>query len=166
MTSLPSCIYQVKIDRTRSFGEALHSTRRAVFAEPEVVSAVLPCKYSEVEIVLFNNPDLADRHNEDGYDMDDGKCFMSNDELAAQYVSRGLEPIHPIALAAIEECHPIFKQVKAYSTHWKDAKGRWCYARFHLNMGGPWGEVDSREQYWTNEDIFVGVRIPRLPADK
>ena len=69
---------------------------------------------------MFLKPDLSNRNG-----------YISDDDLEKEFELRGLKPADPISVAAVNEADPAFADEKPHGTHWKDAKGKWCYAAFH-----------------------------------
>ena len=139
-------VRRVKVNRARSPQEAIEATGRAQCLDYKVVKAMPRGEGDEVEVVFFK-PDLSSHNG-----------FVSDDELEKEFELRGLKPADPISVAAVNEADPAFADKKSHSTHWKDAKGNWCYATFirsggerEVNVsrdGGGWGDF-----WW-----FAGVR--------
>ena len=53
--------------------------------------------------------------------------FLKDDEIEREYEMRGLVPVDPYTLAAVNECDSTFVDEHINYTHWKDAGGNWCY---------------------------------------
>lgn len=139
-------IRTVKMSRNRSQQEAIEATGRVQYADRNVVDSMPKGEGAEAEIVFFK-PDLSKRNG-----------FISDDDLEKEFELRGLKPADPISVAAVNEADPTFADEKPHGTHWKDAKGKWCYAVFSrwddkrevrvVRSDGGWGD------YWW----FAGVR--------
>jgi hypothetical protein len=115
-------VRKVPVNRNRSQQEALDATNRAQYTDCKVVDSMPKGEGDEVEVVLFK-PDLSKR---DGY--------ISDDDLEKEFDLRGLKPADPISVAAVNEADPAFADEKPHGTHWKDAKGNWCYAAFYRTL--------------------------------
>ena len=136
----------VVVDCSRSSQQALAATGRAQYTDRKVVENMPKAPAVLAEIVFFK-PDLSKR---DGY--------ISDDDLEKEYALRGLEPVDPISLAAMNEAAPAFADERPNGTHWRNAKGEWCFAAF-----GHWddkrGVSVSRDGVgWNDCWWFAGVR--------
>lgn len=147
-------VRRIRVNRTRSPQEALDATGRAQYTDCKVVDAMPKGEGDEVEVVFFK-PDLSERNG-----------FISDDDLEKEFESRGLKPADPISVAAVNEADPAFADEKPHGTHWKDAKGNWCYAAF--NRFGVKREVNVyRVDYvWNDDWWFAGVRLSAEQAGK
>jgi hypothetical protein len=84
---------------------------------------------------------------------------VSDGELEKEYESRGLEPATLESICEYEKnTKDKMDEMMYVGTHWKDAKGNWCYAAFNC-----WD--DEREVYvsryaydWRDRWWFAGVR--------
>ncbi len=140
-------IRTAKVNRGRSQQEAIEATGRAQYTDRKVVDAMPKGEGDEVEVVFFK-PDLSQRNG-----------FISDDDLEKEFELRGLKPADPISVAAVNEADPAFADEKPHGTHWKDAKGNWCYATF-----GRWGDrrgvrVDRHGNDWSDRWWFAGVPL-------
>mgnify|MGYP001578347920 CR=1 FL=1 len=84
--------------------------------------------------------------------------FISDDDLEKEYEKRGLKPADPYSLAAINRDDPAFADEKPNCTHWKDSKGKWCYAAFSRWGGGRRVLVRRRDSAWRDAWWFAGLR--------
>ena len=139
-------VRRVTVNRNRSQQETIEATGRAQYTDRKVVDAMPKGEGDEVEVVFFK-PDLSERNG-----------FISDDDLEKEFELRGLKPADPVSVAAVNEADPAFADKKPHSTHWKDAKGNWCYATFYR-----WR--DERKVYiyrydfdWDGVWWFAGVR--------
>lgn len=81
-----------------------------------------------------------------------------DDELEKEYESRGLVPAGINQLAAWSEANQDDKR-EHFTTHWKDAKGKWCYAVFDRWRGGERRvRVDRSGSVWDDGWWFAGSR--------
>lgn len=139
-------VRKAPVNRGRTQQEAIEATGRAQYTDRKVVDAMPKASTDEAEVVFFK-PDLS-QHN----------GFISDDDLDKEYELRGLRPADPISVAAVNEADPAFADEKPHGTHWKDAKGNWCYASFRR-----WGDrrrvyVDRDDFDWADGWWFAGVR--------
>ncbi|MFA5942775.1 MAG: hypothetical protein WC798_03860, partial [Candidatus Paceibacterota bacterium] len=84
--------------------------------------------------------------------------YISDDDLEKEYEMRGLVPVDPFALAAINEADPAFADEHPNCTHWKDKNGKWCYTVFRR-----WGDdrrvrVGRSDGGWGGGWWFAGSR--------
>ena len=136
-----------KVNRGRSQQEAIEATGRAQYTDRKVVDAMPKGEGDEVEVVFFK-PDLSQRNG-----------FISDDDLEKEFELRGLKPADPISVAAVNEADPAFADEKPHGTHWKDAKGNWCYAAFSRWSGKRGVSVDRHGAFdWSGSWWFAGVR--------
>lgn len=139
-------VRKVKVDRSRSQQEAIEATGRAQYTDRKVVDAMPKGDGDEVEIVFFK-PDLLER---------DG--LITDDDLEHEFELHGLKPADPYSLAALNEVDSTFADEMPHGTHWKDAKGKWCYASFDSWSGMRRVDVYRRDYGWSNSWWFAGVR--------
>src|SRR3989344_4353986 len=136
----------VHVDRTRTPQEVLDATGRAQYTDRKVVDAMPKGEGNEVEVVFFK-PDLSQRNG-----------FISDDDLEKESESRGLKPADPISVAAVNEADPAFADEKPHGTHWKDAKGNWCFATFGHWFGERLVCVSENGSDWDVRWWFAGLR--------
>lgn len=139
-------VRKVAVIRNRSAQEALKATGRAQYTTSQVVDAMPNGENTEEEIFLFKL-DLSKRNG-----------WISDNDLAKEFDLRGLKPVDPFALAALNEADPAFADGKPNTTHWKDAQGNWCCAVF-----GRWSVERGVGVYrngggWSGNYWFAGVR--------
>lgn len=139
-------VRRVKVNRSRSPQEAIEATGRAQYTDRKVVDAMPKGEGDEAEIVFFK-PDLSQRSG-----------FISDDDLEKEFELRGLKPADPISVSAVNEADPAFADEKPHGTHWKDAKGNWCYATFKRWFGGRLVLVYRVDSGWDDFWWFAGVR--------
>jgi len=139
-------VRKATVNRSRFPQEALEATGRAQYTDRKVVDAMPKGEGNEVEVVFFT-PDLSERNG-----------FISDDDLEKEFDLRGLKPADPVSVAAVNEADPAFADEKPHGTHWKDAKGNWCYASFY-RWGGERRVGVYRSAYgWSDSWWFAGVR--------
>ena len=136
----------VKVNRSRSQQGAIEATGRAQYTDRTVVDSMPKGEGDKVEVVFFK-PDLSQRNG-----------FISDDDLEKEFELRGLKPADPISVAAVNEADPAFADEKPHGTHWKDAKGNWCYATFNRWGVGCGVYVSRYGCDWCGSWWFAGVR--------
>lgn len=139
-------VRKAKVNRSRSEQEALEATGRAQCTDRKVVDAMPKGEGDEVEVVFFK-PDLSERNG-----------YISDDDLEKEFELRGLKPADPISVAAVNEADPAFADEKPHGTHWKDAKGNWCYAAFRRWFDERKVCVDRDDDDWHDFWWFASVR--------
>jgi hypothetical protein len=132
---------RVKVDRTRTSKQVLDATGRNKYTDDKVVDAMPHGAGNEVEVCLFK----LGRYVSDAY-------------LDKEYALRGLVPADPYSLAAVNEVDPAFADQYPNGTHWKDAKGNWCFAAF-VRWGGERNVLVGRHgDGWGDDWWFAGLR--------
>jgi hypothetical protein len=131
----------VTVDPKRSPQAALDATGRTQYTDAKVVAAMPRPQQAEEQLFFFKL----------------GR-YASDADLGKEYELRGLKPASPYSLAKANEDDPAFADAHPNGTHWKDAKGNWCFATF-----GWWGGerrvyVDRYGRVWFDCWWFAGVR--------
>ena len=139
-------VRKAKVNRSRSQQEAIEATGRAQYTDRKVVDAMPKGEGDEVEVVFFK-PDLSNRNG-----------FISDDDLEKEFELRGLKPADPVSVAAVNEADPAFADEKPHGTHWKDAKGNWCFATFGHWFGERLVCVSENGSDWDVRWWFAGLR--------
>jgi hypothetical protein len=139
-------VRKVTVNRSRTPQGALDATGRAQSTDSEVVDAMPKGEGDEAEVVFFK-PDLSNRNG-----------YISDDDLEKEYELRALKPADPVSVAAVNEADPTFADEHPHGTHWKDAKGNWCYATFRRWGDGRRVGVDRDGSDWSDRWWFAGVR--------
>lgn len=139
-------VRKVKVNRSRSQQEAIEATGRAQYTDRKVVDSMPKGEDEEVEVVFFK-PDLSQCNG-----------FISDDDLEKEFELRGLKLADPISVAAVNEADPAFADEKPHGTHWKDAKGNWCYAMFDRWVDERRVRVRRYDFGWSDYWWFAGVR--------
>ncbi len=134
-------VRQVKVDRSRSPQAVLEATGRKQYVTDEVVAAMPRGEGDEVDVYFFK----LDR-------------YVSDDELEKEYELRGLKPADPYSQAAVNEVDSVFADEHPNGTHWKGAKGKWCFASFRRWRGGRDVDVSRFDDGWSDYWFFAGVR--------
>lgn len=80
--------------------------------------------------------------------------YVTDDELEKEYTSRGLIPADSYTVFEYHKSN----DVKYLSTHWKDSKGKWCFATFSLWDGGRSVNVGRNVSGWDGNWWFAGLR--------
>jgi len=134
-------IRHVTVDRTRTAKGALDATGRTQYTDKGVVKAMPKGEGDEVEVCFFKIG-----------------TWVNDDQLEDEYALRGLIPADPFSLAAVSEADPAFADQYPNGTHWKDAKGRWCFAAFDRWNGERRVNVDRLDDDWNDRWWFAGLR--------
>lgn len=139
-------IRRVSVNRTRTAQKALDATCRTPYTDPEVVAAMPKGEDDEVEVVFFK-PDLSERNG-----------YLSDSDLETEYEMRGLKPVDPFSLAAVNEIEHTFADNVPHGTHWRGVGGKWCFAAFGRWSGERDVSVSSHGRGWNDHWWFAGVR--------
>jgi hypothetical protein len=139
-------IRTVKVNRNRTAREAIEATGRKFYGDRVVVDTMPGGKATEVELHIFKL-DLSKRGG-----------WISDDDLEKEFDLRGLKPVDPFALAALNEADPAFADEKPNATHWKDVQGDWCYAIFRRWGGERVVSVRRCDGDWDDYSWFASVR--------
>lgn len=139
-------VRKVNVNRARSPQEALDATGRTQYTTRKVVDSMPKGEGSNAEVVFFK-PDLTKRGN-----------YISDDDLEAEFESRGLAPADPLSVAAVNEADPTFADKIPHGTHWKDANGNWCCAMFNRWYDERLVRVNRSAGVWDDGWWFAGVR--------
>ena len=132
----------VSVNRKRYAQQALDATGRKQYVNSDVVIAMPSGEGEEAEVIFFKL----------------GK-YVSDANLDKEYDLRGLKPADPYSLAAVNEADPAFADEHPNCTHWKDAKGKWCFAAFRHGDGDERGvSVRRSGGGWVGGWWFAGVR--------
>jgi hypothetical protein len=139
----------VNVVRSRAARAALEATGRRLYVTESVVKAMPKGEAETVEVCFFKpDPSEYDRNG-----------LISDDDLEKAFDLRGLKPVDPYSLAAVNEAEPAFADDRPNGTHWKDADGNWCYAAFHRWDDGRCVYVSRRDDSgWSDGWWFAGVR--------
>ncbi|OGY64581.1 MAG: hypothetical protein A3B92_00400 [Candidatus Harrisonbacteria bacterium RIFCSPHIGHO2_02_FULL_42_16] len=132
----------VRVNRIRSPQEALNATGRNQYVNPDVINAMPKGEGEKTKVVFFSL----------GH-------WVSDEDLEREYEARGLKPVDPYSLAAVNEADPAFADSHPNSTHWKDSNGQWCYTVFcHWIAGGRRVNVNRIGVGWRGGWWFGGLR--------
>ena len=137
-----------KVNRGRSQQEAIEATGRAQYTDRKVVDSMPKGEGDEVEVVLFKPEPW--EYTQPGY--------ITDDDLEKAYERRNSKPADPYSVAAVNEADPAFADEKPHGTHWKDAKGNWCYATFYRWNVKRKVNVNRNGGGWLDKWWFAGVR--------
>lgn len=138
-------VRKVKVNRRRSPQEAFNATGRKQYADRKVVDAMPKGAGDEVEVVFFK-PDLSKRNG-----------YISDDDLEKEFEIRGLKPVDPISIAAVNEEDPAFVDEHPNGTHWKNAEGNWCFAAFVHWSDARYVRVGEYSHDWLDDWWFGGL---------
>ena len=134
-------VRRVPVNILRTPQQALDATGHKQYTNNDVVAAMPKGAGGEAEVHFFK----LDR-------------YISDNDLEDEYASRGLKPADPYSLAAVNEADPAFADEHPNSTHWKDAKGKWCFATFYRWRDERELGVDRNDSDWSDRWWFAGVR--------
>lgn len=84
--------------------------------------------------------------------------LLYDENLREEYENRGLKPVDPYSLAAVNEADPAFAATKPNLTHWKNDRGQWCHATFKEISGDRFLTIDYSSTHWNPEWWFGGVK--------
>ena len=132
----------IGVNRNRMPQGAIGATGRMQYTDGTVVNAMPRGEGEEAEVVFFKL----------GH-------YVSDNDLEKEYALRGLVPIDPYSLSAVNEADPAFADEHPNSTHWKDSGGRWCYVAFdRWDVGGRSVSVRRSGSDWRGSWWFAGLR--------
>lgn len=134
-------IRHVTVDLGLTGQQALKATGRVRYTTDSVVSAMPRPTVTEASVYFFNI----------GRDV---SCA----DLYKEYELRGLEPVDPFTLAAVNKADPAFADSHPNATQWTDVNDKFCYEAFTR-----WGDERGVRVYqfvgdWLGEWWFGGVR--------
>ncbi|MEA2701435.1 MAG: hypothetical protein QOE22_144 [Candidatus Parcubacteria bacterium] len=135
-----------KPDRTLTSDAALRATGRNLYVNDEVVAA-MPRGTGEDGETVFFRLDLSDRGG-----------YISDADLDKEYELRGLVPEEPDTLAAVNQDDPVFADDHPNATHWKDDRGRYCFAAFDRWDDDRGVSVNRSDNDWLGYWWFAGRR--------
>lgn len=131
----------VTVDRSCSPQARLDATGRTQYTDRKVVDGMPRGQGSEAEVFFFKL----------------GR-YVSDVQLEKEYDLRGLEPVDPYSLAAVNKADPVFADEHPNGTHWKNAEGKWCFAAFDRWFDERDVRVGRRVDDWDGYWWFAGVR--------
>lgn len=135
-------VRKVSVNRTRTPQEVLKATGRRQYVTDAVVKTMPQGEGEEAEVVFFKL----------------GR-YVNDADLEKEYELRGLKPVDPYSLAAVNEADPAFADEKPNATHWKDSSGKWCYAAFNHWYGHErYVSFNRHEVDWHDHWWFAGLR--------
>ena len=126
---------------TNPLKKLLKSTKRTLYVNDEVLNSA-PQGTQEGTFELFTL-----------------SKFVTDDELEKEYAARGLVPATIADIVAYDKKHRDILDEKEYvATHFKDAKGNWCYATFRRFDYSRDVYVDRDVSGWSGDSWFCGVK--------
>lgn len=134
-------IRRITVNRDRSPEQALNATGRRQYVDKDVVKTMPRGEGLEVDVIFFKV----------------GR-FLSDSDLDKEYELRGLVPADSYSQAAVNEADPTFADDHPNGTHWKDARGKWCYATFNCWVDERLVVVDRHALAWNVFWWFAGLR--------
>ena len=134
-------VRRVTVDLSLTAKQALDATGRVQYVNDSVVAEMPRGTSTQVEVHFFK----LGRH-------------VSCADLVKEYELRGLEPVDPFTLAAINQEDQAFADTHPNGTQWTDAKGKVCCGAFDA-----WGDerdvlVRQNDDAWGALWWFGGVR--------
>lgn len=134
-------VRHVKVDRSHTPQQVLDATGRRQYTNQNVVDAMPHGEGGELDIFFFHP----------------GR-YINDEELEKEVGIWGLKPADPYSLAQVNIDDPAFTDTHPNGTHWKDAKGDWCFAAFSRWGGERFVDVFEHGYGWGNRWWFAGVR--------
>ena len=131
----------VTVNLSRTPQQALDATDRQQYVSADVVAAMPRGENIKSEVFFFKL----------------GR-YVSDNKLDKEYDLRGLKPVDPVTLSAVNEADPAFADKHPNGTHFKDADGNWCFATFSRWYGERGVFVDRGDRAWLDDWWFAGVR--------
>jgi hypothetical protein len=139
-------VRRVKVNRDRVPQKALDATGRRQYTNRQAVDEMPYGETDEVEVVFFT------------LNFECKSYYISDDDLRKEFEIRGLKPVDPISLAAMNEEDPVFADAKPHGTHWKDDQGYWCHMQFCYTSGERSVSVYRGGGDWSDYWWYAGVR--------
>jgi hypothetical protein len=133
---------RVTVNRNRAPQEMLDATSRNQHTDESVVKAMPRGTGDEVEVIFFRV----------------GRRITDAD-LEKEYNLRGLKPVDPFSLGAVNEANPAFADEHPNGTHWQDTNGKWCFLTFDRWDNGRNVYVYRSGNDWSGNQFFGGVRM-------
>lgn len=118
-------VRHTNVNSTRFGREALQATGRNVYGPDDIIREMRHDKYGAVYVIFFKPK--ASEYEPNG--------MISNDGVDKAFESRGLKPVDPYSLIAVNEADPAFADLCPNITHCKDRKGNWFSVEFGRFMG-------------------------------
>ena len=141
-------VRKVKVHRGRSQQEAIEATGCVRYTDRKVVDEMPQGDGEEVEVVFFRPEPW--EYTRPGY--------MSDDDLEKCFDRHNAKPADPISVAAVNAADLSFSDSHPNGTHWKDAKGNWCYIAFDRWDDGRGVGVGRHDYDWVGDWWFAGRR--------
>lgn len=126
---------KVKHIKSEDFKTYCENLGIKVYADESVLATMPPVKKGKIEVFALNK-------------------YISDDDLAKEYKSRGLIPADPHSMAQ----YWLDSDIKYLATHWKDADDKWCYATFDRWLGERLLFVHRHDVDWDDVWWFAGLR--------
>lgn len=134
-------VRRATVDLSLTGKQALDATGRVQYVNDSVVAEMPRGTSTEVEVHFFK----LDRHVSCAY-------------LVKEYERRGLEPVDPFSLAAMNQADPAFADDHPNGTQWIDAKNKFCHEAFYDWNGKRSVNVSRIGDVWVDDWWFAGVR--------
>lgn len=137
-------IRHIKVDPNRTPQQMLDATGCKQYVDKYVMEAMpMPRSVIEERKVFFFKLDR----------------YVSDTDLEEEYKIRGLKPVDPSPLAAVNEADPAFADSHPNATHWRDSSGKWCFISFCRWLGERKVGVDYYSNGgWHSSWWFAGIR--------
>ena len=133
-------VRRVTVDLSLTGQQALDATGRKQYANPTVLAEMPRGTSTEVGVHFFKI-----------------NSYVSCADLVKEYELRGLEPVDPFLLAAINQVDPAFADAHPNATQWTDSKGKFCCAIFDCWHGERRVRVGQGGDVWLGDWRFGGV---------
>lgn len=139
-------VRHVKVDRSRSPQQALVATERVQYTDKSVVATMPRGEGKEVDVYFFKpRPEAYDKNG-----------WLSEEALEREYEFNNLKP-DPVAQAQANADDSALADEYPNGSHWKDDKGRWCYATFCRHVVERSVIVNRSGYGWLDYWRFAGV---------
>ena len=137
-------VRHVKVDWKFTPQQALDATGRKQYTDKSVVESMPRGEDDEGDIYFFRvDPSTYGGH-------------ISDEDLDKEFKSHALKPADPYQLAKVNADDPAFADTHPNGTHWKDAKGQWCYVAFDRWSGERYVCVYRDASGWAGHWWFAG----------
>jgi hypothetical protein len=84
--------------------------------------------------------------------------YVNCADLFKEYELRGLAPVDPFSLAAVNQADPAFADTNPNGTQWTDSKGKFCCEAFSRWSDKRSVRVGQNDYDWNDRWCFGGVR--------
>lgn len=148
-------IRRTKLDRgvlDSNVMSALGSLDCTLEIDPDILSSMPKGTSNDVEVVLF-------KPHDDAYSLSGRYLKIETSKLPAEYEKRGLVPVDPSTLIAMNDADSSFCIDHFHATIWRNAQGEFCSCTFAITQFASRDVTIGRAPTeWHNGFYFAGVR--------